>query len=385
MRDVSIIGVGQTPVGEHWETSLRHLAYDALRAALDDAGRPQVDGLFVGNMLGGELSRQEHLGALVADFAGLRGIEAVRVEAAGASGGAALRQGVLAVASGHMDVVLVVGVEKMTDVVGNERGAALLTGLDADYEGAQGVTPMALGALVMRRYLHEYGVEVGDLGGFSVNAHANGARNPDAMFRNLIKAERFASAPMMAEPVNLFDAAPDGDGAAAVVLAASERAADLVPKPVRVAASAIATDTLSLHDRSDLLALAAAELSAKRAYEQAVVGPDEIDLFELHDAFTVLAALSLEACGFAERGQGWKLANEASIGLTGKLPVSTFGGLKARGNPGGATGVYQAVEVVRQLRGEAGDNQVEGARRGMTQSLGGLAATAVTHIFEAVE
>jgi acetyl-CoA C-acetyltransferase len=292
---------------------------------------------------------------------------------------------VLAVASGYVDVALVVGVEKMTDVVGNERAAALLTGMDADYEGAQGVTPTALGALVMRRYLHEYGIDVADLAGFSVNAHANGSYNPNAMFRNLIKAERFASAPMVAEPVNLFDAAPDADGAAAVVLAAGERAADMVPKPVRVAASAIATDTLSLHDRPDPLTLSAAELSAQRAYEQADIGPGEIDLIELHDAFTVLAALSLEACGFAERGEGWKLANEASIGLAGRLPVSTFGGLKARGNPGGATGIYQAVEVARQLRGGAGENQVNGARRGMAQNLGGLGATAVTHIFEAIE
>jgi acetyl-CoA C-acetyltransferase len=377
--------VGQTPVGEHWETGLRHLAFDALRAGLEDAGNPQVDGVFVGNMLGGELSRQEHLGALVADFAGLRGVGAVRVEAAGASGGAALRQGVLAVASGYADVALVVGVEKMTDVVGSDRTAAFLTSADADYEGAHGVTPLALGALVMRRYLHEHGIEVADLAGFSVNAHANGSHNPNAMFRNLLKVESFARAPMVAEPVNLFDAAPDADGAAAVVLAAGDRAADSVPKPVRVAASVVATDTLSLHDRSDLLALSAVELSARRAYEQAGISPDEIDLFELHDAFTVLAALSLEACGFAERGKGWQLANHENISLEGKFPISTFGGLKARGNPGGATGVYQAVEVVHQLRGEAGESQVKEARRGMIQSLGGLGATAVTHIFEAVE
>ena len=293
-----------------------------------------------------------------------------------------MRQGVLAVASGYVDVVLVVGVEKMTDVVGNERAAALLTGLDADYEGAQGVTPTALGALVMRRYLHEYGIDVADLAGFSVNAHANGSHNPNAMFRNLIKAERFASAPMVAEPVNLFDAAPDADGAAAVVLAAGERAADLVPKPVGVAASAIATDTLSLHDRPDPLTLSAAESSAQRAYEQAGIGPGEIDLVELHDAFTIMAALSLEACGFAARGQGVRLAQEGEISPQGRIPISTMGGLKARGHPVGATGLYQIVEAALQLQGAAGLAQIEGVQVAMTQNIGGSGATVVTHILQ---
>jgi acetyl-CoA C-acetyltransferase len=221
------------------------------------------------------------------------------------------------------------------------------------------------------------------MAGFSVNAHANGSRNPNAMYRNLVRAESFARAPMVAEPVNLFDAAPEADGAAAVVLVATERAGDMVPSPVRVTASAVATDALPLHDRPDPLALAAAELSARRAYEQADVGPENIDFFELHDGFTIMAALSLEACGFARPGQGWKLGADASaeIGLEGKLPIATFGGLKARGNPGGATGVYQAIEAVLQLRGQAGENQVADARLGMTQNLGGFGATAVTHIF----
>lgn len=385
MRDVSIIGVGQTPVGEHWETGLRHLAQDAVRAALDDAGHPDVDALFVGNMLGGEISRQEHLGALVADFSGLRGVEAVRVEAAGASGGAALRQGVLAVASGHVDVALVLGVEKMTDEIGGDRTAAVQTTLDADFESAQGLTPAAQAALVLRRYLHEYGLELSQLAGFSVNAHANGARNPHAMFRNLLAADRFTRAPMVADPVSLFDAAPDADGAAAVLLAAGEHASDMVPKPIRVTASTVATDTLALHDRPDLLWLTAADASARKAYGQAGIGPEDVDLFELHDAYTILAALSLEACGFAERGHGWQLAADEAIGLESQLPLSTFGGLKARGNPGGATGIYQAVELTLQLRGQAGENQVEGARIGLAQNLGGFGATAVTHIFDVIE
>lgn len=383
MRDVSIIGIGQTPVGEHWETSLRHLAHQAVQAALQDGGVERVESLYVGNMLAGELSHQEHLGALIADFSGLRGVEALRVEAADASGGMALRQAYLAVASGAVDFALALGVEKITDVVGNRRTAALATSLDADYEGAQGATPAALAALLMQRYMHEYGAELQDFAGFSVNAHANGALNPNAMYRNKLKPEGFTKAPPVAPPVSLFDAAPEGDGAAAVILTTTERATDLVPKPVRIRASVAATDTLSLHDRADQLFLTAANLAAGRAYQQAGISPQDIDVCELHDSYTIMATLALEACGFAERGEGFKLASEDGIGRGGRVPISTFGGLKARGHAGGATGLYQAVEVALQLCGEAGDNQVVDARIGMAQNVGGLGGTAVTHIFEA--
>ncbi|NKQ35482.1 MAG: thiolase domain-containing protein, partial [Chloroflexi bacterium] len=352
MLNVSIIGIGQTGVKEYWDTSIRHLAWYAIEAALDDAHISSVDALYVGNMLAGELSNQKHLGALVADFAGQRGIEAVTVEAADASGGATMRQAVLAVQSGLVETALVVGVEKMTDETGTPVTAALSTGLDADYEVEQGLTMDGMGALIMRRYMYEYGLDVADFAGFSVNAHANGADNPLAMFRNRLKAERFATAPQIATPVSLFDAAPGGDGSAAVIVTSRERALDMAPQPVRVAGSAIATDTLGLHDRKNILWLTAAEKSAKLAMEQAGVTPDDVDLFELHDSFTVMAALSLEAAGFAEPGEGWKLARDGEIGRNGRIPISTFGGLKARGNPAGATGIYQIVEVARQLRGE---------------------------------
>ena len=384
MRDVSIIGIGQTPVAEHWGTSIRDLAAEAAQAALDDAGLQKVEALYVGNMLAGELSHQEHLGALIADFIGLRGVEAARVEAADASGGAALRQGYLAVASGAVDLALVIGVEKFTDVVGNYRLGALTTSMDADYESAQGATPIALAALIMRRYMYEFGVEAGDFAGFSINAHAHGALNPRAMYRNRLRPESFARAPVVAPPVTLFDAAPEGDGAAALVLTTTERAIDLVPAPVRIAASAVATDALAVHERSDPLFLSAANISAGRAYERAGIGPQDIDLFELHDAFTILAVMTLEACGFAEQGTGYRLGNEAGIGLKGSIPISTFGGLKARGHAGGATGVYQAVELVLQLRGEAGDNQVPDAQIGMAQNLGGMGGTAITHILRTI-
>jgi acetyl-CoA C-acetyltransferase len=385
MTNVSIIGIGQTEVKEHWETSIRHLAWYAIEAALDDAHITRVDAIYVGNMLAGRLSNQNHLGALVADFAGMRGIEAVTVEAADASGGAAMRQAVLAVQSGLVETALVVGVEKMTDQTGSAVTAALSTGLDADYEAIHGLTLAGVGALMMRRYLHEYGVDVADFAGFSVNAHNNGADNPLAMYRNRLKAERFTAAPLVADPVTLFDAAPTGDGAAAVIVTSHERAMDLVPQPVLVAGSALATDTLALHDRKNVVWLAAAERSAQKAMAAAAVTADHIDLFELHDAFTVMAALSLEAAGFAAKGEGWRLAKEEEIGRNGRIPVSTFGGLKARGNPGGATGVYQIVEVARQLRGQAGDCQVPDARVGMAQNLGGSGATAVTHVLRVGE
>lgn len=386
MRDVSIIGIGQTPVGEHWETSLRHLAYNAIEATFNDLGQGlPLDAIYVGNMLAGELSHQEHLGSLIADFAGFRGVEAMRIEAADASGAAAFRQGYLAVRSGAVDVALVVGVEKMTDVVGSNRTAALATSMDADYEGAQGLTPASLAALMMQRYMHQYGIDLAEFAGFSVNAHANGALNPNAMYRNKLKPEGFVKAPVVSPPVSLFDAAPEGDGAAAILLTTTERAKDLVPKPIRVAASAAATDALSVHDRADVLRLSAANISAGQAYTRAEKSPADIDVFELHDAYTILAALSLEASGFAEPGQGVKLAADDQIGLKGKLPISTFGGLKARGHAGGATGIYQIIELAMQLRGQAGANQVPDARIGMAQSIGGLGGTAITHIFEAVE
>lgn len=403
MRDVYIIGLGQTEVGEHWETSLRHLAWQAVDAALKDANfryegktHIQPQALFVGNILAGQLSGQEHLGSLIADFCGLRGIEAATIEAAGASGGMALRQAFLSVASGYTETALAVGVEKFTDTVGSEATAALATTTDGDWEAAQGATPTALAALIMRRYMHEFDCDVADFAGFSVNAHANAKTNKYAMFHNTITPEAFAKASMVAEPVNMFDTAPDADGAAAVILASADfiRTHPTTKPLIRIAGSAVATDTLAVHDRPDPLFFRAANLSAGKALQQAGVEPKDIRVIELHDAYTVYAALSLEAAGFVERGMGWRISVNSSqtIGLKGRTPISTFGGLKARGNPGGATGVYQVVEAGLQLRGEAGANQVTESPESesaphwaMTQCLGGTGATAVTHILERAE
>ncbi len=381
MTDVSVIGIGQTKVGEHWDTSIRHLAWYAIEEALDDADTTAVDALYVANMMAGHLSNQDHLGALVADFAGLRGIEAVTVEAADASGGAAMRQAVLAIKSGLVKTAMVVGVEKVTDQSGSASLTAMSTAMDADYEAIHGATPAAMAAIMMRRYMYEYGLEVADFAGFSVNAHANGSSNPKAMFRNRLKPERFANGPVVADPVTLFDQAPLGDGSAAVIVTNTERARDMVPKPVQIVGSALVTDHIGLHDRDNILELKAATISTTKAMKQAGLENGDIDIFELHDSYTIMAALSLEANGFAEQGKGWQLARDGEIGRDGRIPISTFGGLKARGNPAGATGVYQIIEVCQQLRNEAGDCQVAGAKFGMAQNLGGVGSTAVTHIF----
>jgi acetyl-CoA C-acetyltransferase len=383
MTEVIIVGIGQTEVGEHWEISLRDLAYDAVRAAIEDAGGLRPQALFVGNMLAPNLSNQAHLGVLLADFCGLGSIEAVTVEAAGASGGAALRQGYVAVASGMVDAALVVGVEKFTDKIGPGVEEALATTSDSDFEAVQGLTPTGQAALVMRRYMHEFSVPAHGFAGFALTAHANGAGNPHAMFRKAIKPETYAKAEMVNEPLNMFDIAPNADGAAAVLLTRRDLLPSAFAHPlVKIAGSANAADTLALHDRADPLGFVAAQISTRQALEKANVSLEQIDFFEYHDAFSIFAALSLETAGFARRGQGWTFGRDGLISIEGRIPCATMGGMKARGFPGGAAGVYQAVEAVTQLRGDAAPNQIASAKYGLIQSLGGPASTAVSHILQ---
>lgn len=380
--DVSIIGCGRTAVGEHWSRGIGDLAEEAGRQALEDAGLEKVDALYIGNAYGATINQQTQLGSLIAGELGLGGTEAYSCEAGEASGGVALRSGVLAVASGAVKTALVIGVEKITDTVGPARVKARGVSLDAEYEAVNGATLTAMAGLLMRRYMYEHGLEAADFEGFSINAHRNSARNPRAMYRNLMRAGSFERAPMIADPVNLFDCAPEADGAAAIVLAPGELAGDLVPKPVRIAGSAVATDSLTLQDRPDPLDMRAIRASTDSALGQAGLALSDIHLVEPHDAFTVLTALALEAMGFSRRGEGWRWARDggARIALDGALPVSTFGGLKGRGNPCGATGVYQMAEAALQLRGEAEQNQVAGSRRALVQNIGGLGATVVTHV-----
>lgn len=382
MRDVYVIGIGQTPIGEWWEKGTRQLAYEALHAATEDSGLEWPDALYVGNMMSARLSGQAQLGALIADFAGWRGIEAATIEAACASGGAAFQAGVRAVASGMVDVAAVVGVEKMTDGIGGGVISGLATAADADYEVVQGVTFVALNALIMQRYMYEHSIPHEAFAGFSVNAHRNAVNNPNAMFQKEITTNAYATAAMISPPINLLDSSPICDGAAAVLLGTKDILRDLPEAiPVRILASANAVDSVAIADRHDLLGMEAVSNSAQKAYQMAKLTPADIDVFELHDAFSIMAAASLEASGFAERGRGTFLARDGEIALTGRIPVSTMGGLKARGHPVGATGVYQVVDAVTQLRGAAGKNQVKDAAVAMTQNVGGAGTTVVTHIF----
>ncbi|MDD2922934.1 MAG: thiolase domain-containing protein [Anaerolineales bacterium] len=380
MRKVAILGIGQTKIDEHWEKSLREIGGDAALAAMQDAGVEKVDALFVGNMLASIVNGQNQLGTFFADWVGLWKQEAVKIESACGSGAAAFRAAIMAVASGDVDSALVLGVEKMTDKAGRDVTAALATAADADYEVEQGISFVGINALVMRRYMYEYGWKHEDFAPFSINAHANAMHNPYARLHEKITVEKFEKSSMVATPINLLDASPIGDGAAAMVIVPADR---VQRKPrVTVAASAASTDTIAVHSRKDPLFLQAAYASSKRAYEMAGVAPKDIDVFELHDAFSIMAALSLEASGFAERGQGVRLGLDNKIGIGGEIPVCTRGGLKARGHPVGATGMYQLVEVVQQLRGECGKTQVDGAKIGMAQNIGGSGATILTHILK---
>jgi acetyl-CoA C-acetyltransferase len=384
MRKVAILGIGQTKIDEHWDLSLREIGGNAAFAALQDAGLDKVDALFVGNMLSPLVDGQNQLGTFLSDWIGFWGQEAVKVEAACASGAAALRAGLMAVASHEVETALVVGMEKMTDKAGHDVTSALATAADADYEVEQGVSFVGLNALIMRRYMYEYGWKHEHFAPFSINAHANAMHNPFARLHEKITAEKFEKSSMVATPINLLDASPIGDGAAAVVIVPAERVASVPGRPrVSVAGSASATDTIAVHSRKDALFLSAAYESAKRAYQMAGIQPQDIDIFELHDAFSIMSALSLEACGFAERGQGVRLGLENEITPQGRIPICTRGGLKARGHPVGATGMYQIVEVAQQLRGECTGTQVAEAKIGMAQNIGGSGATIITHVLKA--
>lgn len=385
MREVAVIGIGQTRVEEQWSKSLRELAGDAALEALANSGLDRVDAVYVGNMLSGSANQQQHLGAYIADWVGMRFAEGLRVEAACSSGAATFRSAVMAVASGQVESVLAVGVEKMTDSPGAEITSQLATAADQDWEASQGLSFVALNALIMQRYMFEYGWKKEDFAAFSINAHANAVHNPYARFHEPITLETYKKAGMVAEPINVMDASAIGDGSAAVVLVPFEYVRSISGIPlVKVIASAAATDSIAIDQRFDPLWLKAAELSSRLAYAQAGITPEQVDLFELHDAFSIMAALSLEANGFAERGQGPRLANDGAILPGGKIPIATRGGLKARGHPVGATGMYQIVEVVQQLRGEAEGSQVENARIGMAQNIGGSGSNIITHILQAV-
>lgn len=378
MRDVSIVGSAQLPIKKRYERSLRQLGAAAVRAALDNAGLDRVDALYLSNMLSDELQSQKHLAALVADEAGLAGVEAIQVRAATASGAAALRVAFLAVASGAVETAVVVGVEKMSDQVPTP---ALAKALDAEREVPDGATLIGQNALVMRLYMERYGVPAESFANFAVNAHRNARHNPNAVFQDkVVTAETVSSSRLIVPPIRLYDCSPICDGAAAVVLALTEQAAGY-DDSIRVLASTGATDRFRLLDRPEPLQLRASQLSAEQAWQQAGIDRGAVDFFELHDAFSIMSCLQLEAVGFAEPGRGWRLAVENEIALDGKIPIATMGGLKARGHPIGATAVYQTCEIVQQLNGRAGANQLVEPHIAMLQSIGGAGTTVFTFLF----
>lgn len=379
--EVSIVGIGQVPVVAASPLSLRQLGAAVVQAAMDDAGIDHADAIFVGNMLADELQGQKHLASLIADEAGLRWAEALQVRAATATGAAALRMAYLAVASGQAEVAIALGVEKMS----TDREhviSALAKALDAETEVPTGATLLSQNAMLMRLYLERYGLSIDAFDGFALNAHANANGNPNALFHDrVVTKQAIDAAPVVSAPLRRFDAAPICDGAAAVVLTRTKQARAFHHQPIKMLAASVVTDRFRIADRPDPLRLEASARSAREAFKRANIHRNDVDLFEVHDAFSIMAALILEAVGYAEQGQGWRLAAEGEITHGGSVPISTMGGLKGRGHPIGASAIYQTCEIVQQLTGAAGANQLPDPKLGLLQSVGGAGSTVLTHIF----
>jgi acetyl-CoA C-acetyltransferase len=384
MREVAIVGIGCTKFGEMWDKSFRDLFIEAGLMALEDARvtGAQIEALYGGNMSSGIFLEQEHVGALIADYSGLtaNNIPSTRVEAACASGGLALRSGVIAVASGYHDVVISAGIEKMTDVGAEKAMDALAAAADREWEAAVGATFPGLYAMMARAHMHELGTTREQLAQVAVKNHYHGSMNPRAQFRNRITIDTVINSPLVADPLRLFDCSPITDGAAAVVLVPAARAKEFTDTPIYIKAAAQASDSISLHDRRSLTSIDATAVAADRAFTMAKLQRSKIDVAEVHDCFTIAEIMAIEDLGFFEKGAGGPatIAGETAIG--GKIPINTSGGLKACGHPVGATGVKQAVEIVEQLRGDAGKRQVDGAEVGLTHNVGGTGGTVVVHI-----
>ncbi|MEE9196904.1 MAG: thiolase domain-containing protein, partial [bacterium] len=335
---------------------------------------------FLGNFAGHAFTGQNHLAPMIAHAAGLSAVPCSRLEGACASGGLAMRQGVLAVASGTAEVVLVAGVEKMTSAATEETTRILASAGDYETEALVGATFPALFALIARRHMHEFGTTREDLAAVAVKNHAHGQLNPNAHLQKEITLQEALDARPVADPLGLFDCSLISDGAAAVVLCPTEGAADLHPKPVAVLASEQASDSPALADKRDITRFRATERASERAFLRADLQPGDVDLAEVHDCFTIAEIVALEDIGFYRKGEGSRGAREGETALGGAMPVNTSGGLKAKGHPVGATGVAQVCEVVTQLRGEAGPRQVPGAEVGLAHNLGGSGATCAVHI-----
>ncbi|NOZ61633.1 MAG: thiolase domain-containing protein [Calditrichaeota bacterium] len=383
MREVAVIGVGMIKWGELWEKSIRDLCVEAALNCLDDAGVDRFDAITVGTMSSGLFVGQEHLSAMVADYLGNKHAGAMRVESACSSGGQAVRSAFLEVASGMADYVLAIGVEKMTDVDGEEATYALATAADQEWEVFHGVTFPGLYAMMARLHMERYGTTREQLAEVAVKNHHNGSLNPNAQFPFEVTREHVMSSTMVADPLRLFDCSPITDGAAAVLLAPLEEAKKLKKHaPVVISGVGNATDTIALAQRKDLLKLEAVNLSIERALKMASLKIEDVDFAEVHDCFTIAELMIMESMGIVKEGESGPAVMDGMTALDGKFPINPSGGLKAKGHPVGATGVAQICEVVTQLRGEAGKRQIKNARIGMTQNMGGSGASSVSHILE---
>jgi acetyl-CoA C-acetyltransferase len=387
MRRVFIAGVGATRVDEHWDKSLRDLMRESSLKAIQDSGlsKKDIEAIYVGNMSSGFLQGQEHLGSLLATWIGVPGVAAAKVEAACASGGAALHQAYLAVRSGVYDCVLMVGVEKMTDAYTGDVTDALVMAEDQEYVAFTGLSFVALNAFVYRYYMKKYGVRQEDIAYFAVHDHKYAVNNPLAQYPRPITLDEVMKSPLVADPIHLLESAPIGDGSAALVLCSEEKLKALGKDVhLEIAGSAVATDVFSLHERADPTTLLATVKAARKAFSMASIEPKDVDVLEVHDAFTVLGVIHLEDMGFAKKGEGWRLLKEGQLEKDGDLPTNTMGGLKARGHPVGATGIYQVYEIALQLRGEAGKNQVPDPEVGVAQNVGGVGSTVAVHVVRRV-
>jgi acetyl-CoA C-acetyltransferase len=381
MKDVAVLGVGMTPFGELWDKSLRQLFTDAALSAIADANVDHIDSLYVGAMSPGLFVGQEHIAALLADYLGMPGVAATHVESACASGGIAIRQAIFEVASGNSEIVLAGGVEKMND--GADATYALATAADQEYEAFHGVTFPGLYAMIARAHMHQYGTTREQLAEVAVKNHDHGLKNPNAQFRMKLSREQVIKATKVAEPLTLLDCSPLTDGAAAVIITSVDTAKKSGKPYVVVRATAQATDYMALHSRKNLATIPSVEKAAQAAYKQAGITPENLDVVEVHDCFTIAELVVMEELNLVERGQSGKAVLDGMTRFDGKIPINTSGGLKSKGHPVGATGVAQVIEIVEQLRGSAGERQIDNAHFGLAQNMGGSGASCVIHILEA--
>ena len=362
MKGVSVIGVGMIPFGKYPDTNITDLGWPAVKAAIKDAGLDarRIQAVYSGTARGGAMVGQRIMGRL-----GLAGLPIVNVENACSSSSSAMAQGVMAVASGAYDVVLVIGVEKLTKF-----GGGTLPLDEDDWEVRLGLTMPALYAMRAQRYMHDYGVTLKDVAGVSVKNRKNGALNPDAQMRKEVSVEEVLASRMIADPFTLLQCCPTGDGAAAIILASNAVAKQISSNPIEVRASHLTSGRFMSGFR-DMTSPEITVRGARETFEESGLGPEDIDVAEVHDAFSIAELIYYEAFGFCARGEGAALLNSGATSIGGRIPINPSGGLLAKGHPVGATGAAQVVEIVRQLRGQAGSRQVEGAKIGMTHATGG--------------